>query len=390
MKIIVLNCGSSSIKYQLLDIVSKEEVTLLAKGLIERIGLNEGVLTHTPTGKDEYTTSQSIPDHTVGINLILQALTDADHGVISSLEDIAAAGHRVAHGGEFFKDSAIVTPLVKQQIESCFELAPLHNPASLKGILSIERLMPSIQQVAVFDTSFHQTMEPAQYLYPLPYKYYTDLHIRRYGFHGTSHKFVAQKACAMTGLDFETAKIITCHIGNGASITAIKNGKSVDTSMGFTPVDGLMMGTRCGSVDPGALLYIMEKEGVSPSKMTDIINKESGLVGVSGVSSDMRDLMAAVKNGNENAKHALDIFDMRIKKTIGGYFAELEGADLVVFTGGIGENGRITRRRALTGLEFMGLEIDVDINEKTMGVDAILSTPNSKLKLLLQLLTKSW
>ncbi len=382
MKIIVLNCGSSSIKYQLLDIQPKTEVELLAKGLIERIGLNEGILTHSPAGKNEYTTTQSIPDHTVGINLILKALTDAEHGVINSLEEIAAAGHRVAHGGEFFKDSAIVTPLVKQQIESCFELAPLHNPASLKGILSIERLLPSIQQVAVFDTSFHQTMEPAQYLYPLPYKYYTDLHIRRYGFHGTSHKFVAQKACEMTGLDFPTAKIITCHIGNGASITAIKNGESIDTSMGFTPVDGLMMGTRCGSVDPGALLYIMDKEGISPSKMTEIINKESGLTGVSGVSSDMRDLLKAMNNGNLQAQYALDIFDMRIKKTIGGYFAELEGADLIVFTGGIGENGRITRRKALTGLQCMGIEIDLDINEQTMGVDAILSTNNSKVKVV--------
>lgn len=382
MKILVLNCGSSSIKYQLLDITSKTESTLLAKGLVERIGLTDGVINHKPIGKAKYVATQTIADHTVGINLILRALTHPDHGVISSLEEIATAGHRVAHGGEYFKDSAIVTPTVIQQIESCFELAPLHNPANLKGILSIERLLPSIQQVAVFDTSFHQTMEPAQFLYPLPYKYYTDLHVRRYGFHGTSHKFVAQKACQMTGLDFETSKIITCHLGNGASITAIKNGKSIDTSMGFTPTEGLMMGTRCGSVDPGALLYIMEKEGISTKIMNDVINKESGFVGVTGISSDMRDIKAAAKNGDEKSNYAIDIFRSRIKKNVGAYFAELEGADLIVFTGGVGENDFLTRSTVCKGLESMGIEFDFEINEKAEGVDAILSTKTSKVKVV--------
>lgn len=382
MKILVLNCGSSSIKYQLLAMKSKTESELLAKGLIERIGLTDGVLTHKPTGKPKFQFVQSIPDHTVGIDLILQALTDTNHGVIESLEEIAAAGHRVAHGGEYFQDSAIVTPTVKQQIESCFELAPLHNPPALKGILSIERLLPSIQQVAVFDTSFHQSMPPMAYLYALPYKYYEDMHIRRYGFHGTSHKFVAQKACSMTGLDFETSKIITCHIGNGASITAIKNGKSIDTSMGFTPVDGLMMGTRCGSVDAGAILYIMEKDSLSTQKMNDVINKQSGFEGVSGVSSDMRDVMAAADNGNKQARIALDMFDMRIKKTVGSYFAELEGADLIVFTGGVGENEKLTRRRVCSGLESMGIKMDNAVNDASRGVDAVLSTPDSRVKVV--------
>lgn len=382
MKILVLNCGSSSIKYQLIRIASKTESTLLAKGLVERIGLTDGVLTHKPEGKPKFQFVQSIPDHSVGINLILEALTDTNHGVIESLSEIAAAGHRVAHGGEYFQDSAIVTPTVKQQIESCFELAPLHNPANLRGILSIERLLPSISQVAVFDTSFHQSMPKESYLYAIPYKYYEEMRVRRYGFHGTSHKYVAQKACKMVGLDFEKSKIITCHIGNGASVTAIKNGKSLDTSMGFTPVDGLMMGTRCGSVDAGALIYIMEKEGISASKLNDIVNKQSGLLGVSGVSSDMRDVMKAAAEGNERARVSLDMFDIRIKKVVGSYYAELEGADLIVFTGGVGENEKITRRRVCHGLECMGIYFDNQVNDQSRSVDAILSTPNSPVKVV--------
>ncbi|MEG1954504.1 MAG: acetate kinase [Mucinivorans sp.] len=382
MKILVLNCGSSSIKYQLIDKPSKDSSTLLAKGLVERIGLTDGLLTHKPQGKHKYEFVQSIPDHSVGINLILSALTDPAHGVIESLNEITAAGHRVAHGGEYFQDSVIVTSTVKQQIENCFELAPLHNPANLKGILSIERLLPSISQVAVFDTSFHQSMPKESYLYAIPYKYYEDLRVRRYGFHGTSHKYVAQKACQMTGLDFEHSKIITCHIGNGASITAIKNGKSFDTSMGFTPVDGLMMGTRCGSVDAGALLYIMDKEQMGSAKLNDMINKQSGLLGVSGVSSDMRDVMKAAVDGNERARVALDMFDNRIKRFVGSYFAELEGADMIVFTGGVGENEKITRRRVCAGLECMGIYFDNEVNERSRGVDAILSKVDSPVKVV--------
>lgn len=381
MKILVLNCGSSSIKYQLIRIKSKDESTILAKGQVERIGLTDSILTHKPEGKPKYQFVQSIPDHSVGINVILAALTDPGHGVIASLSEISAAGHRVAHGGEYFQDSAIVNPTVKQQIESCFELAPLHNPANLKGILSLEKLLPSIEQVAVFDTSFHSSMPKESYLYALPYRYYEDLRIRRYGFHGTSHKYVAQKACEMTGVDFENSKIITCHIGNGASITAIKNGKSYDTSMGFTPVDGLMMGTRSGTIDPGAVLYIMEKEGLSTSKANDLLNKQSGLLGISGISSDMRDVTMAAGEGNEKAQLALRMFTARVKRFVGGYFAELEGADMIVFTGGIGENESFVRRDVCKGLSSMGIEVDERLNDDSKG-DKIISSQASKVKVV--------
>lgn len=381
MKILVLNCGSSSIKYQLIQVKSKSETKLMAKGQIERIGLTDSVLTHKPADKPKLAFVQSVPDHSVGINVILSTLTDANHGVIESLNEIAAAGHRVAHGGEYFKDSAIVTPLVKQQIENCFELAPLHNPANLKGILSIEKLLPTIPQVAVFDTSFHQTMPMETYLYAIPYKYYEEFRIRRYGFHGTSHKFVAQKACDMLGLEFEKSKIITCHIGNGASVTAIKDGKSFDTSMGFTPVDGLMMGTRCGAIDSGVVLYIMDKEGLTTQKANDLINKQSGLLGISGVSSDMRDVKGAAANGNEKAQLALRMFIARLKRFIGSYMAELEGADAIVFTGGIGENEDFIRKGACEGLEFMGVDFDNQANDG-MREDAVISKPNSRVKVV--------
>ncbi len=380
MIILVLNCGSSSIKYQLIQISNPKEHRLLAKGQVERIGLTDGVLTHKPADKPKYEFIQSIPDHSVGINLILATLTDEHHGVIGSLSEISAAGHRVAHGGEYFQDSAIVTPTVKQQIEKCFELAPLHNPANFKGILSIERLLPTIPQVAVFDTSFHQTMPRESYLYAIPYKYYEEHRIRRYGFHGTSHKYVAQKACALVGLDFHNSKIITCHIGNGASVTAIRNGKSVDTSMGFTPVDGLMMGTRCGTIDPGVLLYIMEKEGITVQKASDLINKYSGLLGVSGVSSDWRDILAAAKAGNDKAQLAISMFAMRVRRFIGSYVAELEGADLLVFTGGIAENSAMPRTEFCKGLEAMGIVLDPQANDAAVGVDGVISAPESTIK----------
>ena len=380
MIILVLNCGSSSIKYQLIRMKSQADYNLLAKGQVERIGLTDGRLTHKPNGKPKYEFIQSIPDYSVGINLILSSLTDPDHGVIESLSEIAAAGHRVAHGGEYFKDSAIVNPTVKQQIESCFELAPLHNPASLRGILSIEKLLPSIPQVAVFDTSFHQTMLPDVYLYAIPYKYYEDMRIRRYGFHGTSHKYVAQKACELAGLDFDKAKIITCHLGNGCSVCSIREGKSFDTSMGFTPVDGLMMGTRSGTIDPGALLYIMEKENMSTQRMSDLINKESGLLGISGVSSDMRDVKAAALAGNEKAMMAVKMFVGRMKRFIAGYMAEMHGADMLVFTGGIGENEEFIREMVCEGLDFMGIQIDRQTNDQASGTDKIISKTNSSVK----------
>lgn len=382
MIILVLNCGSSSIKYQLIKISNPAEHKLMAKGQIERIGLTDGVLTHKPTDKPKFQFIKNIPDHSVGINLILDALTDEHHGVIESLSEITAAGHRVAHGGEYFLDSAIVTPTVKQQIENCFELAPLHNPANLRGILSIERLLPTIPQVAVFDTSFHQTMSREAYLYAIPYKYYEEQRIRRYGFHGTSHKYVAQKACEMTGMDFNNCKIVTCHIGNGASITAIKNGKSIDTTMGFTPVDGLMMGTRSGTIDPGVLLYIMDKEGINSQKVTDLINKQSGLLGISGVSSDWRDIHAAAESGNERARIAIAMFFARIKRFLGGYMAELEGTDMIVFTGGIGENVPLLREAACRGLESMGIYVNGQLNDQIHGKDAVISTPTSPVKVV--------
>lgn len=301
MKILVLNCGSSSIKYQVIDMKSATEYSLLVKGIIERIGLSDAILTHKPVGKPVYEVVRSIPDHTSGISLILDALVDPEYGVLESISEIAAVGHRVAHGGEYFKDSALVDKSVKQKIEACFDLAPLHNPANLKGILAMENILPNTPQVAVFDTSFHQTMPAKNFMYALPYKYYEDYRVRRYGFHGTSHKYVAQTACKLTGIDMNRSKIVTCHIGSGASVAAILNGESYDTSMGFTPVDGLIMGTRCGSTDPGALIYIAEKEGINLDRLSVMINKESGMLGITGVSSDMRDIRAAAESGNPRA-----------------------------------------------------------------------------------------
>lgn len=359
---------------------SPTEYDLLVKGQVERIGLSEGLLVHKPTGKPEYEEARTIPDHTSGINLILGALVSDKHGVLGSITELAAVGHRVAHGGEYFKESAIINKTVKQQIEACFDLAPLHNPANLRGILAMENILPMTPQVAVFDTSFHQTIPQQNYLYGLPYKYYEEYRIRKYGFHGTSHKFVAQAACGLTGVDFDNSKIITCHIGNGASVTAIVNGKSFDTSMGFTPVDGLIMGTRCGSVDPGALIYIAEKEGLNLGRLSDMINKESGLLGITGVSSDMRDIQAAAKRGDQKAIIALEMFTARIKKFVGSYVALMEGVDLLVFTGGIGENNYDIREKVCVGLECMGIDFDSEANDGVRGKDMILSKPESRVK----------
>lgn len=382
MIILVLNCGSSSAKYQVLDMKSEGNADVLAKGVVERIGLPEGVLKHKPAGKSEFERTAPIPDHTVAINMILEAIVDPEHGVIDSLSKIEAVGHRVAHGGEYFSDSVVVTPEVKKQIESCFELAPLHNPANMKGVEAVESLMPNVPQVTVFDTSFHQTMPKENYIYPIPYKYYEQYRIRRYGFHGTSHKYVAAKACKMAGLKLEESKIITCHIGNGASVTAIVNGKSFDTSMGFTPVDGLMMGTRCGSIDPSILTFIAERENLSAEQINTFINKNCGLQGLSEVSSDMRDVMAAADGGNEKASLALSIFNNRIKRFIGMYAAEMGGVDMIVFTGGIGEHTAVVRKGATEGLEFMGVAVDDNANQNAYGDDAIISTEASKVKVV--------
>ena len=380
MIVLVLNCGSSSIKYQVIDMCEKEK--LLAKGIVERIGITDGILTHKPEGKERYEVVKDIPDHTVGINLILKALVDQNHGVIASLDDIKAVGHRVAHGGEFFTESSLIDEKVKHEIEKCIELAPLHNPANLKGIISMENLLPGVPQVAVFDTSFHQTMPKHAYLYAIPYEYYENLKIRKYGFHGTSHKFVAKKACKLVGLDFDNSKIITCHLGNGASMAAIKNGKSVDTSMGFTPVDGLIMGTRCGSIDPGVLLYIAERESLNFKGISDLINKKSGVNGISGLSSDMRDLENAAAEGHERAQLALDMYYYKVKQFIGSYAASMEGVDLIVFTGGIGENDSVLREDVSKSLAFMGIDFDADANRGVRGKDKLLTKADSKVKVM--------
>jgi len=380
MKILVLNCGSSSIKYQLFNMSQGAEV--LAKGLIERIGINDGILTHKPAGKDQYKIVQDIPDHTIGINLVMEALVHPEHGVIKRIDEIIAVGHRVAHGGENFKESVLIDNDVKRDIEQCGELAPLHNPAHLKGILSCEKLLPGVPQVAVFDTSFHQTMPDFAFMYAIPYEYYEKYRIRKYGFHGTSHKFVAQKACKILKKDFNKIKIITCHLGNGASITAIDRGKSIDTSMGFTPVDGLIMGTRTGEIDPGVLLYLAEKEGLSVSGVNNMINKKSGVAGISQLSSDMRDLEKAAFEGNERALLALSMYSYKVKKFIGAYVAAMNGLDLLIFTAGVGENDFNIRKAICTDLEFLGIEFDAEINHAVRGKDLIISKPSSKVTVM--------
>ncbi|MDR1113127.1 MAG: acetate kinase [Bacteroidales bacterium] len=381
MNILVLNCGSSSIKYQFIDMANNAE--LKAKGLIERIGLDLGEFTHKATGKDKYYVQTPIADHEIGINLALKALTDPDHGIITSLDAVHAVGHRVAHGGEYFAKSTVLGEKECSYIEKLCEIAPLHNPASLKGIQVMRKLLPNIKQVGVFDTSFHQTMPEKAYLYALPYEYYEKDKIRRYGFHGTSHKFVAPKAASMAGIPYEKAKIISCHLGNGASICAVKNGQSVDTSMGFTPVEGLVMGTRCGDLDLGALIYIAEKEKLDYKGMNSLINKKSGLLGISGKSVDMRDIIAGKDSGDARSKYAFELFAYRVQKYIGAYAVAMGGVDIVLFTGGIGENAWRQREAICNeNLAFLGAELDKAANEKFAGQDGIISAPNSKVKLL--------
>ncbi|HOY39107.1 MAG TPA: acetate kinase [Bacteroidales bacterium] len=380
MKVLVLNCGSSSIKYQLLDMQAEAE--LLAKGLVERIGLPEGVLTHKGPHCKSLELNQPIPDHTVGIKIILDILVAPETGVINNLNEIDAVGHRVAHGGEYFDQSAFITTEARKNIENCCSLAPLHNPANLKGIDAMITLLPGIPQVAVFDTSFHQTMPEYAFFYPLPYEYYEKYKIRRYGFHGTSHKFVAEKACKALNWDIKERKIITCHLGNGASICAIDKGISVDTSMGFTPVEGLMMGTRVGDLDLGAILHIMKADNIDVESANNLVNKKSGLQGFSGVSSDMRDLMEAGKKGNKRADVAIEMFAYRVRKYIGSYVAAMNGIDLIIFTGGIGENAWPVRERIASHLGYLGAHFDSNLNENTRGIDGTISTPDSKVKIM--------
>lgn len=374
MKILVLNCGSSSIKYQLIEIA--QETTLIAKGLLDRIGLATSELSHQVPEKEKHKIPCNVPDHQVGIDLILKTLKDPVFGVIQNENEIVAVGHRVAHGGENFKSSALITDQVKSDIEKCIELAPLHNPANLKGILSIESILPKVPQVAVFDTSFHQTMPAWSYLYAIPYEYYDKYKIRRYGFHGTSHKYVAQKSCRYLGKDFNKINIVTCHLGNGSSVAAIRQGESVDTSMGFTPLEGLMMGTRSGDVDLGVLLFIAEKENLSIADTNALFNKKSGVCGISGISFDMRDIEQAANNGHKRAALALKMYAYRVKKYIGAYAAAMGNLDLIVFTGGIGENDIQTRQRILENMEFLGIQFDPERNA-IRGREAILTRPGS-------------
>ena len=377
MIVLVLNCGSSSLKYQVLDMKDDNTNVLLAKGLVERIGLAEGDITHKP-GNEKLEIHKPIPTHTEGIKSVLDLLVDEKWGVVKSLEEIDAVGHRVAHGGETFPVSCKIDASVIEGIEKLCELAPLHNPANLLGIRAVEALMPSTPQVAVYDTSFHQTMPDYAYMYAIPYEYYEKYRARRYGFHGTSHKYVAEKGCKLAGLDINNSKVVTCHLGNGGSVTAILNGKSVDTSMGFTPVEGVVMGTRCGNIDAGLVTFLQEKEGLGPDGVNTVLNKKSGFMGVSGVSSDGRDINKAADEGQYRAKLTQDMFAYSVKKYIGAYSAAMGGLDMIIFTGGIGENDALARANVCSTLGYLGVDFNNEINDKIHGDEAILTNPGSK------------
>ena len=380
MIILVLNCGSSSIKYQLFDMGEKAD--MIAKGVVERIGFTDAVITHKPAGKDKYKHITPIMDHTTGINLIMDALVSKDHGVIRKIEEIAAVGHRVVQGGEKYLESVLITKEVIRDIEACIDLAPLHNPANLSGIISVETLLPGLPQIAVFDTSFHQSMPPHAYMYAIPREYYEKYGVRKYGFHGTSHKYVFKKASEIMGKDTREMKVVSCHLGNGASVSAIEHGRSMDTSMGFTPVDGLIMGTRTGDIDPGVLLYLADKEHLSLKGISNMINKRSGMMGISEISSDMRDLELAYYEGNERANLALTMFAYRVKKFIGAYAAIMNGLDCVIFTGGIGENDFNIRRMIAQNMEYLGLDFDETQNHGVKGEDKIISKPDSRVTVM--------
>ena len=382
MIILVINCGSSSIKYQLLDMKNDDVYDVLAKGLVEKIGLETGCLQHTATGKDKYVIDLPIPDHKVGMKLVLDALTDADHGVLKSLDDIEAVGHRIVHGGEYFSSSALVNEDVMKKIEICCDFAPLHNPAHLLGIRAVQAVLPSVPQVVTFDTAFHQSIPPYAFMYGLPYEDYSKYRVRKYGAHGTSHQFVAEKGAKFAGLDVNNSRLITCHLGNGSSITAVLNGKSIDTSMGFTPLDGVVMGTRCGSIDPNIIPYLMKKDNLTPDQMTEIMNKKSGFLGISGVSSDARDLDARANAGDMRCKLALKMLTYGVIKYIGQFAAVMNGVDLIVFTGGIGEHNSRLRRRVCENFSYLGLKFDYEANT-AFGEDAMLSLPDSKVKVAL-------
>ena len=379
MKILVINCGSSSLKYQVLDM---ENEALLAKGLVERIGIDGSVITHEKIGDEKWKNEVPMKDHKDAIEQVLAAVQNPEHGVVKNMAEIGAVGHRVVHAGEKYAESVLITDDVIAALEECVELAPLHNPPNLLGIAACQELMPNTPMVAVFDTAFHQTMPPHAYLYAIPYEYYENYKIRRYGFHGTSHKYVAQKAAEMLNINVNDLKLITCHLGNGASVSAIKHGRCINTSMGFTPLEGLVMGTRCGDIDPAIVTYIRKKENLPQGTVNEILNTKSGVLGVSGVSSDFRDLEVAVAEGNERAALALRMFAQRVRFYIGAYIAEMNGVDAIIFTAGVGENDISMREIICTDLGNLGIKLD-PIKNKVRGKETIISAEDSKVKLIL-------
>lgn len=378
MNILVLNCGSSSLKYQLINM---DDESVIAKGLVERIGIEGSVLTHKPTGKDKYVVETPMKDHNIAVKLVLDALQDAEHGVIKSTDEIAAVGHRVLHAGEKYIESCLVTEDVKKVVRECFDLGPLHNPANLIGIEAVEAAMPGKPNVAVWDTAFGGTMEPKAYLYAIPREYYEKYGVRRYGFHGTSHSFVSKETANFLNMDLNNSKIIVAHLGNGASISAVLNGECVDTSMGLTPLEGLVMGTRSGDLDPAIIEFIANKENLSISEVLNVLNKKSGMTGLQkGGSSDFRDVQDEIKKGNKLAVYAMDVFCYRVAKYIGSYVAAMNGVDAIAFTAGIGENVAMVRRKVCEYLGYLGISIDEETNLKTFGDEVVLSTPDSKVK----------
>ncbi|WP_394886243.1 acetate kinase [Clostridium butyricum] len=378
MKILVINCGSSSLKYQLIDMSNNG---VLAQGLVERIGI-DGILTQKVDGREKYVVETDLKDHQIAIDLVLKTLIDEKQGVIKSMDEISAVGHRVVHGGEKYSESVLVTDEVLESLQELIKLAPLHNPANIIGIKACQALMPNTPMVAVFDTAFHQTMPQKAFMYPVPYEYYEEDHIRRYGFHGTSHKYVSGEVSKWMNKDISDLKIITCHLGNGVSVTAVNGGKSIDTTMGFTPLDGIIMGSRSGSIDPAIVTFLQKEKGYSADEVNDILNKKSGVLGVSGIGTDFRDIRAAAEKNNERALLTMDIYGYQIKKQIGAYAAAMGGLDAVVFTAGIGEHAPEVRIRALTNMEFLGIDIDSAKNDnQNIGDGMEISTPDSKVKL---------
>lgn len=379
MKILVINCGSSSLKYQVLDMNGE---VLLAKGLVERIGMDGSVITHEKTGMDKVRKEAPMETHKEAIALVLEAIVDPDHGVVSDMSEIGAVGHRVVHAGEKYGGSVLITEDVIKALEECIDLAPLHNPPNLQGIAACRELMPDTPMVGVFDTAFHQTMPPESYIYALPYEYYEKYGIRRYGFHGTSHKYVAQRCADIMNVNLDDLKIITCHLGNGASVSAIKRGICIDTSMGFTPLEGLVMGTRCGDIDPAIVTYIRQKEGLAQGEANKILNEKSGVLGISGVSSDFRDLEKAAEEGNERAQLAIAVFAHKVRFYIGAYIAEMNGVDAIVFTAGVGENDIAMRDIICNDLGNLGIKLDL-VKNKTRGKEMVISRDDSRVKIIL-------